>query len=165
MLLFGAGNGNLYALNASSGSLIWLSRVDSGAMSQVDNDRNTLTTYPILVDGSRLYWSFTVTHQLGTNSDDKHDTLDGVVCCLDIGNGDVLWSRMYKDNGRLYSPQVGMVINKSTIYLNENTALYTFNATSSDLIDFKNYDHYVLPPVKLGSQVFVAANLQLTAYQ
>jgi outer membrane protein assembly factor BamB len=166
ILLFGAGNGNLYTLNSSSGDLLWKSKVDSqNLMSSVNNDRNTLSAYPILVEGSRLYWSFGVTHQLGADIIDKHDTFDGTVCCLDIGNGDALWNRIYQDNGTLYNPQVGMVINKDKIYLTDNTSLWTFNAANGDVTDFQNYDHYVLPPVKLGDQVFVAANLQLTAYQ
>lgn len=165
-LYFGAIDGKIYALNISSGSPLWTSKVDSqNFMTQVDNDRNTIATYPILIDGNRLYWSFGVTHQLGTNSGDKHDTLDGTVCCLDINSGDVLWDRAYQDNGMLHGPEAGMVVNKGIIYLTENTALWTFNAANGNLIDFKNYDHYVLPPVKSGDQVFVAANLQLTAYQ
>jgi outer membrane protein assembly factor BamB len=163
-LLFGAGNGNLYSLNASSGGLLWMSNVDSqGVMASVDNEQITLAGYPILVEDSHLYWSFSVTHQVGTDGYGRDDTLDGLLCCLDFGNGDVLWNRVYKDNGTLYSPPVGMVVNKGSIYLTENKILRMFNATNGDLIDFQYYDHYVLPPVKSGDQVFVAANLQLTA--
>jgi hypothetical protein len=134
-------------------------------MSTVNGDNITISTYPLVIDEDRLYWSFAITHQLGTNSGDKHDTLDGLVCCLDISNGDILWDRAYQDDGTLYGPQAGMVVNKGTVYLTENTALWTFNTANGHLIDFKNYDHYVLPPVKVGGdQVFVALDLQLTAY-
>lgn len=164
-IYFGASEGNIFALNLSDGTQQWKIKVDiQNLMSTVNGDNITLATYPIQVDSGRLYWSFAVTHQLGTSSSDKHDTLDGVVCCLDVGNGDVLWDRAYQDNGALYGPQAGMVVKKGTVYLTENTAFWTFDAANGDLFDFQNYDHYVLPPVKSGDHVFVAANLQLTAY-
>lgn len=164
-LFFGASDGHIYALSLSDGTQLWAVNVDyQKIMATVNGGNITASAYPIQVDNGRLYWSFAVTHQLGASSGDKHDTLDGVVCCLDVGNGDVLWDRAYEDNGALYGPQAGMVANKGTIYLTENTALWMFNAANGDLIDFQNFDHYVLPPVKSGNQVFVAANLQLTAY-
>ncbi len=165
VLYFGASDGNLYALNLQDGTQLWKTNVDSQNLIPTVNGGNiTLTTYPIQVDNGSLYWSFGVTHQLGTNSGDKHDTYTGTVCSLDLANGNLLWSTPMEASGVFYDPPVGLVVNRGTVFLTENTSLWKFNAQAGNLIDCTNYDHYVLPPVKAGDTVFVAADLWLTAY-
>jgi outer membrane protein assembly factor BamB len=164
-LLFGASDGNLYALNLQDGAQVWKTNVDSQNLFPLVNGGNiTSTTSPIQVENGRLYWSFGVTRQLGTNSDDKHDTYSGAVCCLDLSTGNLVWSKQFEDNGAFYNPPAGFVINKDTVYLTENTALWVFNAQNGNLARTQQFDHYVLPPVKASDQVFIAADLQLTAY-
>jgi outer membrane protein assembly factor BamB len=168
MLFFGAADGNFYALNMAAGTLAWKNQVDTyNLISKVNNDNITLTTYTIQVDAQnqRLYWSFGVTKQLGTNSGDKHDTYTGTVCSLDLATGNVVWTRQLEDSGVFCSPPVGMVVNKDTLYLTENTALWVFfSASNGNLARTQHFDHYVLPPVMSNNQVFVASDLQLTAY-
>lgn len=166
-IYFGASNGNFYALNLTDGTIAWKTKVDSqNIMSTVNNDNITLTTYPIQVDAQnqRLYWSFGVTKQLGTNSGNKHDTYTGTVCSLNLATGNVVWTKQMADSGVFYSPPVGMVVNKDTLYLTENTALWVFGASNGNLARTQHFDHYVLPPVVSDNEVFVASDLQLTAY-
>lgn len=168
MVFFGASDGYFYALNTSAVGLEWITHVDSQSlMPKVNNDNITLTTYPVQVDSenNRLYWSFGVTQQLGTNSGDKHDTYTGTVCSLDLATGNVVWTKQMEDSGVFYSPPVGMVVNKDTLYLTENTALWVFSASTGNLARNQHFDHYVLPPVILNHEVFVASDLQLTAYE
>jgi outer membrane protein assembly factor BamB len=164
-LYFGASDGNLYALNLTDGTQLWKTKVDSqNLMPTVNGGNITLTTYPIQVEGGSLYWSFGVTHQLGTNSGNKHDTYTGAVCSLDIATGKVVWTEQFEDSGVLYNPPVGMVVNKGTVFLTENTVLWTFSASNGNLAGRQQFDHYVLPPVKAGDQVYVAGDLYLIAY-
>jgi hypothetical protein len=57
------------------------------------------------------------------------------------------------------------VVNKDAVYLTENNALWVFGISNGDLSRTQRFDHYVLAPVVAGDIVFVASDLQLTAYK
>lgn len=166
ILFFGASDGNFYALDLSSGTIASKTKVDNQNLFSTLNDSNTLTTYPIQVDAQnqRLYWSFGVTQQLGTTSENKHDHYIGAVCSLDLATGKLVWSRQIEDNGVFYGFSAGLVVNKDALFLNENNALWVFSASTGNLARNQHFDHYVLPPVVSDNVVFVASDLQLTAY-
>jgi outer membrane protein assembly factor BamB len=168
LLLFGTSGGYFLAVNASNGGLTWITKVDSqNLMFSVNNDNITLTTYPIQVDteSQRLYWSFGVTHQLGTNSENKQDTYTGTVCSLDLGTGNITWTRQLEDSGIFYNTPVGMVLNKDTLFLTENNALWVFSASNGNLARTQHFDHCILAPIVSDDEVFVVSDLQLTAYR
>jgi len=167
LLFFGAGNGNLYAVNVSEGKQVWISNIDSkNLLTNVDDDKITLTTYPIQIDtkNNRLYWSFGVTQKLVTSSSNKNYTYTEVVCSLDLPNGNLTWIQVIENKGSFYSPSAGMVVNKGTVYLTEHTSLWILDASTGNLTELHRFDHFVLPPVKDGDQVFIAGDLWLTAY-
>lgn len=165
VLYFGASDGNFYALNLSNGTVMWKTRVDSqNLMSTVNGDNITLTTYPIQVQNNQAYWSFGVTQQLGTSSANKHDQYIGTVCSLDLASGKLAWTRQIEDSGVFYGFLAGLVVNKDAVYLNENNALWVFGASNGNLARNQHYDHYVLTPVEANGEVFVASDLELTAY-
>jgi outer membrane protein assembly factor BamB len=166
ILLFGASDGNFYALNLAEGTLAWKTKIDSQNLFSTVNDTNTLTTYPIQIDAQnhRLFWSFGGTQQLGTTSENKHDKYLGTLCSIDLASGNVVWARQIEDSGVFYSNPAGIVFSKDTIFLTENNALWIFSASTGNLARNQHFDHYVLPPVVSGDEVFVAADLQLTAY-
>ena len=165
-LLFGASDGNLYALNPTNGTILWKTKVDNqNLMSTVNNSNITLTAYPIEVQNNKAYWSFGVTQQLGTSSADKHDHYIGTVCSLDLASGKLLWIRQLEDSGAFYGFSAGLVVNKDAVFLNENYALWVFGASNGDLARTQHFDHYVLAPIVEGETVFVASDLQLTAYK
>lgn len=87
------------------------------------------------------------------------------MCSIDLASGNVIWTRQIEDSGVFYSPPVGIAINKDTLFLTENNALWIFSASTGILARNQHFDHYVLPPIVSGNEVFVAADLQLTAYE
>ena len=166
VLLFVASDGNFYALNLTDGNIAWKTRVDSqNLISTVNNENITLTAYPIQVQNNQLYWSFGVTQQLGTSSANKHDHYVGTICSLDLANGKMLWTRQIKDSGDFFGFSPGLVVNKDAVFLNENNALWVFNASNGNVSKNQTFDHYVLPPTSSGNIVYVASDLQLTAYK
>ena len=166
LLYFGASNGNFYAINLTDGTIAWKTRVDTQSiMSTVNNDNITLTTYPVQVQNNKVYWSFGITQQLGTSSADKHDHYLGTACSLDSANGEVVWSRQIQDNGVFYGFSADLALNNNEVFLNENNALWVFVASNGNLVSNQQFDHYVLPPIASGNVVFVASDLQLTAYK
>ena len=166
ILFFGASDGNFYALNLSDGTTAWKTRVDSqNLMSTVNNNNITLTTYPIQIQNNQVYWSFGVTQHLGTTSENKHEHYVGVVCSLDLANGNLAWSKQIEDSGVFYGFSPGLVVNKDSVYLNENYALWILGASDRAVAKNQTFNHYVLPPIKSGTEVFVAADLKLSAYK
>jgi outer membrane protein assembly factor BamB len=165
LLLFGASDGYFYGLNLSNGLVQWKTSVDSqNLMSTVNNGNITLTVYPVQVQNNRVYWSFGVTRQLGTSSENKHDRYVGVVFSLNLSSGKLLWTRQLDDSGAFFGFSAGLVVNKDTAYLNENNALWVFGASNGNVARNQRFDHYLLAPVLSGNMVFVASDLQLTAY-
>jgi outer membrane protein assembly factor BamB len=166
LLLFGASDGNFYALNMNNGTLAWKTHVDSQNLLSLVNSDNYFTAFPIQVDAQnqRVFWSFAVTEQLGTTSENKHDRYTGTICSLDLATGDVIWTRQIEDSGAFYDTPVGLVVNSDTVFLTENYALRILSASTGNVVSTQQYDHYVLPPVASDSKVFVAADLYLKAY-
>lgn len=163
LLLFGASDGNFYAFNMDNGALAWKTHVDSQNLLSLVN---SFTAFPIQVDpqNQRVFWSFAVTEQLGTTSENKHDRYTGTVCSLDLATGDVLWLRQIEDSGAFYDTRVGLLVNKETVFLTENYALWIFDASTGNVVSTEHFDHYVLPPVASNGTAFVAADLYLRAY-
>jgi outer membrane protein assembly factor BamB len=166
MLLFGASDGNFYALNLSDGRTAWKTRVDGqNLISTVNNDNITLSTYPIQVQNNQVFWSFGINQQLGTNDGNRHDQSVGTVCSLELASGKLLWTRQIEDPSGSYGFSPGLVVNKDAVYLTENNALWVFGISNGALSRTQLFDHYVLAPVVAGDTVFVASDLQLTAYK
>jgi len=165
LLLFGASDGYFYGLNLSNGIIEWRTSVDSqNLMSTVNNGNITLTSYPVQIQNNRVYWSFGVTQQLGTSSENKHDRYVGVVCSLDLSSGKLLWNKQLEDSGVFFGFSAGLVVYKDTVNLNENNALWVFGTFNGDVARNQRFDHYILAPVLSGNMMFVASDLQLTAY-
>jgi outer membrane protein assembly factor BamB len=166
LLLFGASDGNFYALNMDNGKLAWKTHVDTQNLLSLVNSDNYFTAFPIQVDpkNQRVFWSFAVTEQLGTTSENKHDRYTGAVCSLDLATGDVIWTRQLEDSGAFYDTPVGLVVNNDTVFLTENYALWILSEPTGNVLSTEHFDHYVLPPVASDGKVFVAADLYLRAY-
>lgn len=50
------------------------------------------------------------------------------------------------------------------VFLTKNKGLWIFDAATGDLVQIKQFEDYVLPPVFQGNETFVAADLCLFAY-
>ncbi len=177
LVIFGATNGNIYALNLADGTMAWKTRVDpSGYMAgnnlpaQAKSDSAPAVT-PIVVDNQtgRLLWGFAVT-QTAINGVNGDDLYIGLVCSLNVANGDVAWIGEFQRNGTVsttppLTPTLGLAFLKGTAYLTANLDLWSINAATGQAAFLQGFDHYVLPPVLAGDKVIVAADLFLTAYQ
>jgi len=166
LLLFGASDGNFYALDMDNGKLAWKTHVDTQNLLSLVNSDNYFTAFPIQVDPQkqRVSWSFAITEQLGTNSQNKHDRYTGAVCSLDLATGNIIWTRQIEDSGAFYDTPVGLVVNNDTVFLTENYALWILSAPTGNVLSTEHFEHYVLPPVASDGKVFVAADLYLRAY-
>lgn len=166
LLLFGASDGNFYALHLANGTLAWKTRVDRQNLLALVNSDNVLRVFPIQVDpqNQRLFWSFGVTEQLGTTSENKHDRYTGTICSLNLATGDSIWTKQIEDSDVFYDTPIGLVVSKDTIFLTANYGLWIFSGLTGNVVSTQHFDHYILPPVASDNMVLVAADLYLRAY-
>jgi outer membrane protein assembly factor BamB len=156
LLLFGASDGNFYALNLTDGTISWKTKVDTQNLFSFAN--STAQTFPIQIDSQnqRLFWSFAAKQPSTGN-------YTGTLCSLDLTNGNMTWTKQIADMGN-FAWEVGSAYNDNRVFLTYNSALWIFNASTGDLVQSQQFDHYVLPPIVLGNETFVAADLWLFAY-
>ena len=156
-LLFGASDGNFYGLDLQSGTISATTKVDSQNFFSLVNSENALTVFPIQVDpqNQRIYWSFGITEQ---------NQFKATIVSLDLATLKVEWTKQIQDSTLSFDSQTGSAINKDALFLTENNALWVFNAANGNLARSQRFDHYVLAPVEADDEMFVASDLQLTAY-
>jgi len=156
-LLFGASDGNFYRLDLKSGTISCTTKVNNQLLSTVNQD-NPLTILPIQIDSDnqRIYWEFGVTEQ---------DQFKADVVCLDLDTCNLAWTKTIEDSHLTPESPQGLAVSKDSVFLTENTALWVFSASNGNLARNQQFTHYILPPVKSGDTVFVAADMQLTAYK
>jgi outer membrane protein assembly factor BamB len=158
LLLFGASDGNFYALNLANGTIAWKTKVDTQNLFSFANSTNPAETSSIQIDSQnkQLFWNFEV--QLNGASGNYTATL----CSLDIATGNIKWTET-GDNGTFFGATTGF-FNKDSIFLIGNNALYIFNESTGNLVQSLQFSHYILPPIAVGNETFVATDLWLTAY-
>ena len=133
-------------------------KVDSQNLLSLVNDDNHVTLLPILVDpeNQRIYWSFGITQQ---------DQFKATIVSLDLATCKVAWTKQIQDSTLSPGSQTGLAINKDSVFLTENNALWVFSASNGNTARNQHFDHYILAPIVEGDTVFVASDLQLTAYK
>ncbi len=158
VLLFGASDGNFYGLDLQSGTISATAKVDNQNLFSRVNSDNALTVFPIQIDpqNQRIYWGFGVTEQ---------NQFKATIVSLDLATFQVEWAKQIQDGALSLDSQSGLAVNKDTLFLTENNALWVFGASNGNLDKTQHFDHYVLAPVASGDEVFVASDLQLTAYK
>jgi outer membrane protein assembly factor BamB len=167
LLLFGASDGNFYALNMDVGVMAWKTHFDSdNLLTLLENSSNLLTTFPIQVNAEdqRAFYAFAVTEQLGTTSENKHDQYMGLVSSLDLATGNRTWTARFEAADAFYNTPVGLAVDKNSVFVTSNSYLWTFAESTGEVFGVQHFDHYVLPPVMSDSRVFVVADLHVTAY-
>ena len=159
LLLFGASDGNFYAVNLTNGTLAWKTKVDSQNLFSQVIPNNPIVSSPVIIDSQNqmLFWSF------GFGVDSQRQ-FNETVCGLDLASGNVVWTRQIQDNTPIYGQTISLVQNEGTVFVTEKNTLWSLNASTGKLIQKEHFVYYVLPPIILGNETFVAADYKLIAY-
>lgn len=161
LLLFGAADGNFYALNIADGTVAWKTKVDTQNIFSFANSTNLTPaqTSSIQIDSQnqQVFWSFAV------KQGDSPSNYTATLVSLDLANGNVTWTKQVEGTW-VNGPSTGLAFNKGRLFLTGNNALWVFNASTGELVQRQQFDHYVLTPIVLGNETFVAADLWLFAY-
>jgi outer membrane protein assembly factor BamB len=157
LFIFAAADGDLRAQNLTDGTVAWNRKVDTQNLFSSVDSTNHASASPIQIDtqNQRLFWSFAVKQ--------PPDDYTGTLCNLDLINGNITWTKQIEAMGN-YDWQFGSAYNNNKVFLTYNSALWIFNASTGNLFLSQQFDHYILPPIVLQNETFVAADLWLLAY-
>jgi len=166
LFLFAKADGYLYAVNLANGTIAWKTKVDTQNLFSFNASfNNTVQATSIQIDArnQRLFWGLNVAESGPSNN------YTGTLCSLNLSNGNVEWiKQLESENATFGSFRFGTVLafNDETnkIFLTKNNGLWIFDASTGDLVQSQQFDHYVFPPIVLGNETFVAADLWLFAY-
>jgi outer membrane protein assembly factor BamB len=174
LVLFGAYDGNFYALHLSDGSIAWKAKVttQNGQESLPGQDANyplapVVSLVQINQQNNKAFWAFTFT-QNGWGGTDQYV---GMICSLDLTSGHVLWVTSIAQNVSISSSggqpvtELGLALINDKVFLTSGSDLLVLGQSTGIIEETQHFDHYVLGPVVGDMQVFVAGDLSLFSSQ
>jgi len=173
LVLFGAYDGNFYALDLSDGALAWKTRVTNqdNQTRIVGNDGRDLTPVvsPIQIETEKgiAVWSFAFI-QNGWGGVIEYV---GTVCGIDTANGQLLWTKPITNNASisgsnlLFPNSLGLALLNDHTFLTVGSDFYIISTQTGSIVEEKNYDHHLLEPTATTDTVFVVEELHLVAYR
>jgi len=134
LLLFGASNGNFYALN-EDGTLKW--KYES---------KHVVSNYPAtaspIVANNRVIVGYEA----------------GYVTVLILLDGQLVWRTPVSANvGSLET-------SSNSLYVTSGTNLYSIKIDNGNIQRKQTFNYWTLPPIYTNNKLFVAADLKITAY-
>jgi outer membrane protein assembly factor BamB len=173
LLLFGASDGNLYALHLADGTLAWKTRVDTEEIMSGKNLPAESKYYsepavsPVLVDSqtNTVTWAFAVT-QSGVNGIEGNDLYVGVLCSLDLSSGHTVWNSQIVRNGSVstglsYTPILSLVSVGPKLYLSAAKDLWALNLSTGFVQGMRHFD-FGSPSLVTGySELFVTEDVYI----
>ena len=173
LVLFGAYDGNFYAVRLSDGSTAWKTQItdQNGKETLPGEDINyPLTPAVSLVQideqSNSAFWAFTFT-QNGWGGTDQYK---GMVCSLDLTSGHISWKTPIAQNISISSSggptrALGLILLNNKVFLTPGSDLLALDQSTGFIEGTQHFDHYVLAPIVGDRQVFVAGDLNLFAYK
>jgi len=170
MVLFGAEDGYLYAVDSADGTLNWRNFVDDQHLIETFNSYTEaqkaiihMRAASVRVDpqNQRVFWSIIV----GYNGDNVYN---GTVWALDLSDGDRIWTLSVINDGSVftnYAAFASVTLSNNLLYVTEHSDLYCLDANTGTIKLRRNFEHYILPPAAADNKVFVAADLWLITYE
>jgi len=172
-VLFGAFDGNFYALHLSSGDLAWKTLVtnQNNQTKIVGNEGRDLapivSSIPIETKNGIGVWSF-VFIQNGWGGVIEYV---GTVSGIDVANGRLLWTKPIENNASISSSNLllptslGLALLNDYAFLTMGSDFYIINIQTGSIFEEKNFDHHLLEPTATEDRVFIAEELHLTVYR
>jgi outer membrane protein assembly factor BamB len=172
LLVFGASDGYLYALDLTDDSLAWKTPVDVDGWIGGNNlpaDAKSLSDpsgSSMVVDNQTGLgvWGFTVTQRQieGINGDNLYV---GRLCTFDLSNGTVLSNYQVQSNCTLNSNDVGLAAGKDVFYVTAGLDVWFVDKVSGETTMLQRYEHSVSKPLLNDGTIFIAADHYLSAYR
>ena len=180
LLLFGASDGNFYALRLANGTLAWKTPFDPQNYMATYNSVQPIIS-PVQVDSQNqeIFWGFMVVKS-GPAQPYGSEQYVGAICSLNMTNGQIVWTNQISYNGYISNTltsssvaTLGLAVCNNTLYLTASSDpnymtsggdLWQISESTGTVLGTQYFYHYVLPPVEADNKVFVAADLYLLSY-
>ncbi len=172
LLVFGASDGYLYALDLADGSLAWKTLVEVDGWIGGNNlpvEAKSLSdpsASKIVVDDETGLgvWGFTVTERQvnGVNGDNLYV---GRFCTVDLSNGNILGTSVVQnrctlnDNGAVLAP------GESAMFLRVGLDLWNIDRATFKPTQIQHLETPIVGPVSSDGKVYTVSNLYLSAYK
>jgi outer membrane protein assembly factor BamB len=168
VVLFGAEDGYLYAVDSADGTLNWRTFADQNLTDTSDNATEeqqytvSVGTSAVQVDPQeqRVFWSVIASYN-GANP------YNATVLSLDLSDGNVIWSSLVKqvslNDDRDASSDITLA--KDLLYVIAQGDLYCIDAENGSIRLSQVYEHYAFKPVAADDKVFFVADLWVIAYK
>jgi outer membrane protein assembly factor BamB len=176
LVLFAAYDGYFYALNLSSGELVWKTlAINQSQTAIIDNEGQDLTPIasPIQIETKKGtgVWSFVFMQNVWRGVV-EYKVLEyvGMICEMDLASGQLLWTKLVEDNATISSGSfikstpLGLAQLNDYAFLTVRSNLYIVNTQTGSIFEKKKFEHNLLEPISTKNMVFVAEELHLTAY-
>ena len=179
LVLFGASDGNFYGLQMKDGTKAWQTHVDAKNLIAISSPENLLLTSQVQVDVklNNVLWSFAISQPYINKTQNQYcQGYNGTVCNLDLITGNLKWAQPIEMNESassqkfgLIAPVLGLAQSGGNVYVTTSWSdwsndLWTLNETTGKVLRTEHFEHYILPPIKLGDRVFVAGDLYLISF-
>jgi outer membrane protein assembly factor BamB len=174
LLLFGAQDGNFYALNMTNGSLSWKAYIDDSGLIQNYNNYQSLPQQPSYVSltaskplidsqNQRILWSIFSGNVYNTINEPSINS--GVVMSLNLQNGDKEWYTPFNNSliYQVYGQSMALLNNE--LFVTGSDAVYCLKASTGSVLWERSFDHYVFNPILADNKVFVVADAYIIAYR
>ena len=166
LLLFGAADGNFYALHTENGSVAWKTSIES---QNIMNSAILPAISPVIVDPEtqNVLWSFVGTRvNLGASEQVQYV---GIICNLDLETGNLEYTNQFVGNGSISkappkTPLLGLAYLNGTLYLTAADDLWLLDQSTGNPLGTRHFEHYLLDPIAYRTRVYIAADLFLFAY-
>jgi outer membrane protein assembly factor BamB len=156
LVMFGAEDGYLYAINFEDGTLNWRTFADDQNITKT----NVLDVkaYSVQADPQHqeVFWSVIVSYN-GTQPS------NATILSLDLSDGDRIWT--YPITNESSWNFVGATMLDNVLYVTESHNLYCLDADNGSIRLRHTFEHYAFPPIASDGKVFVVADLRLFAYE
>jgi outer membrane protein assembly factor BamB len=172
LLVFGASDGYLYALDLDDGSLAWKIMVDVDGWIGGNNlpaeakSLSAPSASSIMVDDETGLgvWGFTVTQRQvdGVNGDNLYV---GRFCTVDLSNGDIVGTTVVQNSSTLDDNEVVLAPGESALFLRTGMDLWTLDRATFNPTQIQHLETPIVGPVSSDGRVYIISNLHLSAYR
>jgi outer membrane protein assembly factor BamB len=163
LVLFGASDGNFYALNVTDGSLKW--KYETG----YKNPKGKFDFAAAKTANGQVFVGWVDAQMgLGESVFDEYYKYEGYVYALNFSNGLSNWAINISNTARggstIETQSILFNIENRTLYVTTYADIYSLNAEKGTIHWMLHFDYWVLPPIYAYNKLFVAADLKVLAY-
>ncbi|MGB9959698.1 MAG: PQQ-binding-like beta-propeller repeat protein [Candidatus Bathyarchaeales archaeon] len=163
LVLFGASDGNFYALNVTDGSLKW--KFEKGCK----NPKGKFDFAAAKTAHGQVFMGWVDAQmELGESVSGEYYKYEGCVYALNLSDGLPNWainiSNTAWGGSTIRTQSILFNVENRTLYVTTYADIYSLNAEKGTIQWMLHFDYWVLPPIPAYNKLFAAADLKIIAF-